>query len=412
MSISVGLSRLGKRKIAALVALALLPITLPNIADADHSGNAAVQAAQEIQAARDRANAAAQAMSDAETELDRLSVEVSNTEAHLAELETLASQMRSSLKQEALRSFANSGAALPLLIDLDDANDDITANRQAAVARGSAVVELDDFDAVMDEVNETKDDLERHQVSTDRARQNFENLQAAAESEVVQLGIIENERQLDEQVEHELQRQRLERQRQQAAEAAAAAAAAQAAAASSSRSSGSGTSSGSSGSSSSGSSSSGSSSSSSSGSSGSSSPQAPAPAPPPPPSSGSGIACPVAGPRAFSDTWGAPRSGGRSHEGVDMMSPRGTPLVAAESGSAQFKQTNLGGNSVWLTGASGTRYFYAHLSSFAGSSRSVSRGEVIGYVGSTGNTSANHLHFEVRPGGRAVNPYPYVAAAC
>ncbi|MGA7759505.1 MAG: M23 family metallopeptidase, partial [Ilumatobacteraceae bacterium] len=138
-----------------------------------------------------------------------------------------------------------------------------------------------------------------------------------------------------------------------------------------------------------------------------------APPSPPPPNAGSGIVCPVAGPRAFGDTWGAARSGGRRHEGVDMMSPGGTPLVAVESGSVQFKTTRLGGNSVWLNGSSGTRYFYAHLSAWEGSSRSVSRGEVIGYVGATGNTTANHLHFEVHPGGgRAVNPYPYVRAVC
>jgi len=122
--------------------------------------------------------------------------------------------------------------------------------------------------------------------------------------------------------------------------------------------------------------------------------------------------CPVAGPHAFADTWGAPRSGGRSHEGVDMMAPSGTPLVAVESGYAEFKTTRLGGNSVWVNGNSGTRYFYAHLSAWEGSSRNVSQGEVIGYVGATGNTTANHLHFEIRPGGQAVNPYPYVRAVC
>ena len=123
--------------------------------------------------------------------------------------------------------------------------------------------------------------------------------------------------------------------------------------------------------------------------------------------------CPVAGPRAFADTWGAPRSGGRSHEGVDMMSPGGTPLVAAEAGFANFSTNRLGGNAIWLQGSSGTKYYYAHLSAWEGSSRAVSQGETIGYVGATGNTSANHLHFEVHPGGgRAVNPYPYVRNVC
>ena len=254
----------------------------------------------------------------------------------------------------------------------------------------------------MKQVNEQqRAELERQQEATVQAREQFESLKTNAEAEVVELAEIEKQRLNDVAVQRELERQRKIRADQDAAAAASAASqAAQRASAAqvtSSNSSGG-----------------------SSGGAAAAAPQgvaaaasAPAPESPPPSNAGSGIVCPIAGPRAFADTWGAARSGGRSHEGVDMMSPGGTPLVAVESGSVQFKTTSLGGNSVWLNGASGTRYFYAHLSAWEGSSRSVSQGEVIGYVGATGNTTANHLHFEVHPGGgQAVNPYPYVRAVC
>jgi murein DD-endopeptidase MepM/ murein hydrolase activator NlpD len=96
-----------------------------------------------------------------------------------------------------------------------------------------------------------------------------------------------------------------------------------------------------------------------------------------------------------------------------MLAPRGTPIYAVIGGYASFKQTRLGGNSVNLAGDDGTRYFYAHLSGFEGSSRRVSQGEVIGYNGDTGNASGvPHLHFEVHPGGGgAINPTPTVRAA-
>lgn len=149
---------------------------------------------------------------------------------------------------------------------------------------------------------------------------------------------------------------------------------------------------------------------------------APTPAPVPTPVAPAPVApvvakgawvCPVAGPNAFGDTWGAPRSGGRKHQGVDMMSPFGTPLVAVVAGSVTMKTNTLGGNVVWLTGLDGNKYYYAHLSSWAGTSRSVAAGEVVGYVGATGNTSANHLHFEIHPGGgAAVNPFPTVRQFC
>jgi murein DD-endopeptidase MepM/ murein hydrolase activator NlpD len=138
----------------------------------------------------------------------------------------------------------------------------------------------------------------------------------------------------------------------------------------------------------------------------------PGPEPAPPPAPSSGMVCPVAGASSYSDTYGAPRSGGRSHEGVDLIAPAGTPLVAVVSGHADFRSTSLGGNSVGLSGDDGNYYFYAHLSAYEGSSRHVAQREVIGYVGETGNTDISHLHFEVHPGGgSSVNPYPYVVNA-
>ncbi|HEY7400774.1 MAG TPA: peptidoglycan DD-metalloendopeptidase family protein [Actinomycetota bacterium] len=133
------------------------------------------------------------------------------------------------------------------------------------------------------------------------------------------------------------------------------------------------------------------------------------------PAGGSGAIqiCPVQGPVSFVDSFGWPRPGGRIHEGIDMISPEGTPVVAVHAGVATRNPNTLGGNAVVLYHAGSSDWtYYAHLSAY-GAEGNVSAGTVIGYVGHTGDTSTNHLHFEYHPGGgAAVDPYQALLAVC
>jgi peptidoglycan LD-endopeptidase LytH len=126
--------------------------------------------------------------------------------------------------------------------------------------------------------------------------------------------------------------------------------------------------------------------------------------------------CPVdGGGLNFVDTWGAARSGGRSHKGTDMMASSGTPTPAPVNGRVEYKNSGLGGMAYYLYGDNGHRYYGAHLSEYGAATGWVEAGTVIGYVGSTGNadSSSPHLHFEFHPNnGSAVNPYPILHRAC
>lgn len=125
------------------------------------------------------------------------------------------------------------------------------------------------------------------------------------------------------------------------------------------------------------------------------------------------MVCPVAGPHSFIDSWGAPRSGGRAHKGVDMMASTGVPVVAPVSGTVSHRGNSLGGLSFYLSGDNGHYYYGTHLSRYGASGR-VAAGTVIGYVGDSGNARGRpHLHFEIHPNHAGpVNPYPATRAAC
>jgi murein DD-endopeptidase MepM/ murein hydrolase activator NlpD len=124
---------------------------------------------------------------------------------------------------------------------------------------------------------------------------------------------------------------------------------------------------------------------------------------------------PMQGGCGFTDTWHQPRSGGRLHEGVDIMGAKGLAIYATNDGVISRMSTGgaLGGNAIYVKIANGTYFYYAHLDSFApgiAAGVPVKAGQIIGYNGSTGSTTP-HLHFEVHPfGGPAVNPYQFVKA--
>ena len=115
--------------------------------------------------------------------------------------------------------------------------------------------------------------------------------------------------------------------------------------------------------------------------------------------------------RHLTDTWGGARSEGRSHEGIDIFAPRGTPIQATTAGViTKVGDDRLGGQVVVIVGPGGAGHYYAHLDSYADIHKNdwVDAGTVIGYVGDSGNAKGTppHVHYGIYINGRAVNPYP------
>ena len=116
-------------------------------------------------------------------------------------------------------------------------------------------------------------------------------------------------------------------------------------------------------------------------------------------------------PSAIRDSWRAPRDGGRHHQGVDIFAKAGTPVRSTTEGLVIGRgQNRLGGNVVWIMGPGRQTHYYAHLSDFGAFEVGdrVLAGDIIGYVGDTGNArgTPHHLHYGVYElGGTAINPF-------
>lgn len=151
------------------------------------------------------------------------------------------------------------------------------------------------------------------------------------------------------------------------------------------------------------------------------------PSPPVAPASSTGLLLPVQGiqPSQLQDTFTDARSEGRVHDAIDIMAAEGTPVLAVADGHVEkLFDSDKGGLTMYQFDPDGVHcYYYAHLQRYAdglAEKRLIKRGEVIGYVGSTGNANkdAPHLHFEVHLlgpekqwwKGESINPYPLLTA--
>lgn len=322
--------------------------------------------------ARARADKAAAALSRAEDELGELDADIRSLEARAQAAQARIDELQGAVRDLAVQRFINADAAQLTYLD-PDINVQARADTLGRYATQGSQDALDDFVAATEDLGAARSALAVKQEAQQDAIERLQATRAQLEQEFTRLQKLEAERQ-------EAERKRREAAAKAAAEAAAKAAAARTSAARPAA-------------------------------------RTAAPvrtAPSGPIASGSFI-CPVQGPVAFTDTWGAPRSGGRAHQGVDMLSPTGTPTVAPVSGTVSHRGNSTGGLSWHLNGDDGHYYYGTHLSAYANvGAGHVEAGTVIGYVGDSGNARGTpHLHFEIHPnGGAAVNPYPTVRAAC
>ena len=346
---------------------------------------AAASPEDDLAAAQSRANRVAEELSRAEEELARSDDAVASVQRRVARADSRVAAAREQVRHLAVRLYTEGTGSLSRLLRMADANQIVRAQQYGHFLAGATTDSLHVYRAELADFGDELRTLEREQEARTDAFDELRRRRSEAITELDRLGRV-------------AEQARTAREQERQAQARAAAAAAPVAPAS---------------------------------------PRLPTPAPTPtsppraapveapvsrgdaaespPPAVGADVwVCPVQGPRAFSNDYGAPRGGGASHQGNDILAPLGTPVVANVDGVVTQRTGAVSGLAYFLAGDDGSRYFGAHLDSFGASGR-VSAGTVIGTVGDTGDAAGGppHLHFEIHPGGSGyTNPYSTLTRYC
>jgi murein DD-endopeptidase MepM/ murein hydrolase activator NlpD len=380
----------------------------------------AEKAAKEIADAREQANAAADAYFASESRIDQLTLQENQLQSEITALEGEVKALKLAVENVAIGRYTRSGSTgVPLLTGFQSPEDQIKIDALLEVIYDSSANDFDRFDALNADLADKRLKLADKKDQAEKERANLASLKDAASAEVQRLKTVESTRLKDDAVRTALIAEQARRKREADRKQLLSAPTPTLAPAPGDPSisdSGAPSDNG--------------------GDSGAPASSGAATRPSLPDAGGGqtggggngsfpggggndyagpGWICPTgSSPAPFADTWGAPRSGGRRHQGVDMIGQRGIPVLAVVDGVAEPKTNVLGGTTIWFSGVDGHKYYYAHLDKY-GQLGSVKAGTVIGFLGQTGNAqfSIAHLHFEIHPfGGPAVNPYPTVAAHC
>jgi murein DD-endopeptidase MepM/ murein hydrolase activator NlpD len=339
---------------------------------------AAAAAPHDVEAAQRRADQAADDLAAVTEEVARADDTVADLETRVARVDARVASVRDQVRDLAIRQYVQGTSHLTRLLRMADANDVVRAQQYASVVAETSTASLEQYRADKEDLRAEVDALEREQRARQAVLADLRRRQEAAVKELDRLARLEEAARL---AREEEQRRTAATATTTTAGAAGTPAPGQATAPTSAAA-------------------------------------APATTPTtraPAPATASGDwVCPVQGPHAFSNDYGAPRGGGSSHMGNDILAKKGTPVVANVSGVVTQRNGAVSGLAYFLAGDDGNRYFGAHLDSFGASGR-VSAGTVIGTVGNTGDAAGGppHLHFEMHPGGSGyTNPYTTLKKYC